>query len=242
MSKYYRYFKKLYTKEQEAFYKKIKEALKNNKKEFIMTANPETFNYATIDEEISKMILDKNVIVVPDGIGVVKAAKMFNIDVKERIPGVEIAEKLLEYANEYKKSVYFFGSKQEVLEALKEKLIKNYPNIKIAGLTNGYVENKEAEYKKIIKKKPDVVLVALGIPAQEKLIYKYLSNFDKGIFVGVGGSLDVLSGTKKRAPKVFQKLNIEWLYRLIKEPKRIKRFWNNNVKFILQIRKEAKKK
>ena len=75
------------------------------------------------------------------------------------------------------------------------------------------------------------------IPAQEKLIYQHLKDFNKGIFVGVGGSFDVLSGTKQRAPQFFIKYNLEWLYRIAKEPKRIKRFYNNNVKFILKLKK-----
>ena len=75
------------------------------------------------------------------------------------------------------------------------------------------------------------------MPLQEELIYKHLNDFTKGIFVGVGGSFDVMSGVKKRAPKIFQKLNIEWLYRIIVEPKRIKRFYQNNVKFIFRIKK-----
>ena len=190
------------------------------------------------DLELKEILEDDSVSFVPDGIGVVKAAKMIGVDVKERIPGIEIAEKLFEFANESKKSLYLFGAKQEVLNNLKEKIEKNYSNIKLLGMTNGYVENKEEEFQKIIKKEPDIVLVALGIPAQEKLIYKYFKDFKKGIFVGVGGSFDVLSGTKKRAPQIFIKTNTEWLYRILKEPKRIKRFWANNVKFIFKIRKE----
>lgn len=91
--------------------------------------------------------------------------------------------------------------------------------------------------KKIIELNPDICLVALGIPEQEILISKYIENAKKGIYIGVGGSLDVLSGTKKRAPEIFIKLNLEWLYRIIKEPKRIKRFWNNNIKFLIEVRK-----
>lgn len=241
MSEYNKYFKKIYNNGQDEFYNELNQKIKTNKKMFIITANPETFSYAKNEEEISKMLLDENVIIVPDGIGIVKAAQILGIDVKERIPGIEIAQKILEYGNEYQKSLYLFGAKQEVLDSLKEKIVKEYPYINLLGATNGYVENKEKEYQKIIKLKPDLVLVALGIPAQEKLIYKYLNEFKKGIFVGVGGSFDVLSGTKKRAPKIFRKLNIEWLYRIMKEPKRIKRFYNNNIKFILDIEKEKRK-
>lgn len=233
-----KYITKLYKKSKESYYKILEKDLKNKNKKFIVTVNPETLMIAEKDLELKEILEDDSVSFVPDGIGVVKAAKMIGVDVKERIPGIEIAEKLFEFANESKKSLYLFGAKQEVLNNLKEKIEKIYPNIKLLGMTNGYVENKDEEFQKIIKKEPDIVLVALGIPAQEKLIYKYFKDFKKGIFVGVGGSFDVLSGTKKRAPQIFIKTNTEWLYRILKEPKRIKRFWDNNVKFIFKIRKE----
>ena len=233
-----KFLEKLYKNDKKSFFEILKKDLKNKNKKFIVTVNPETLMIAEKDLELKKILKDDSVSFVPDGIGVVKAAKMIGVDVKERIPGIEIAEKLFEFANESKKSLYLFGTKQEVLNNLKEKIEKNYSNIKLLGMTNGYVENKEEEFQKIIKKEPDIVLVALGIPAQEKLIYKYFKDFKKGIFVGVGGSFDVLSGTKKRAPQIFIKTNTEWLYRILKEPKRIKRFWDNNVKFIFKIRKE----
>lgn len=232
-----KFLEKLYKNDKKSFFEILKKDLKNKNKKFIVTVNPETLMIAEKDLELKEILEDDSVSFVPDGIGVVKAAKMIGVDVKERIPGIEIAEKLFEFANESKKSLYLFGAKQEVLNNLKEKIEKNYSNIKLLGMTNGYVENKE-EFQKIIKKEPDIVLVALGIPAQEKLIYKYFKDFKKGIFVGVGGSFDVLSGTKKRAPQIFIKTNTEWLYRILKEPKRIKRFWDNNVKFIFKIRKE----
>lgn len=233
-----KFLEKLYKKDKKSFFEILKKDLKNKNKKFIVTVNPETLMIAEKDLELKEILEDDSVSFVPDGIGVVKAAKMIGVDVKGRIPGIEIAEKLFEFANESKKSLYLFGAKQEVLNNLKEKIEKNYSNIKLLGMTNGYVENKEEEFQKIIKKEPDIVLVALGIPAQEKLIYKYFKDFKKGIFVGVGGSFDVLSGTKKRAPQIFIKTNTEWLYRILKEPKRIKRFWDNNVKFIFKIRKE----
>lgn len=233
-----KFLEKLYKNDKKSFFEILKKDLKNKNKKFIVTINPETLMIAEKDLELKEILEDDSVSFVPDGIGVVKAAKMIGVDVKERIPGIEIAEKLFEFANESKKSLYLFGAKQEVLNNLKEKIEKNYSNIKFFGMTNGYVENKEEEFQKIIKKEPDIVLVALGIPAQEKLIYKYFKDFKKGIFVGVGGSFDVLSGTKKRAPQIFIKTNTEWLYRILKEPKRIKRFWDNNVKFIFKIRKE----
>lgn len=230
-------FDKLYNKSEESFYKILNKNLKENKKMFIVTANPETFMMSDNDEEMKKLLLDKETILVPDGIGIVKAARMINYDVKERIAGIDIANKLLELGNKQKKSIYLFGSKQEVIDSMKEVLKEKYPNLKLLGASNGYEKDKDKVFEKIAKTKPDIVLVALGIPLQEKLIYKHLNKFDKGIFVGVGGSFDVLSGSKKRAPKLFIKTNTEWLYRIVKEPKRIKRFWNSNVKFLFKVRK-----
>ena len=83
---------------------------------------------------------------------------------------------------------------------------------------------------------PDICFVAFGIPNQEKLIYRHLNKFKKGILVGVGGSFDVLSGSKKRAPKIFIKLNLEWLYRITSEPKRLKRFYESNIKYMFEIK------
>lgn len=229
-------FEKLYKKSADSFYKIMKKNLKNDKKMFIVTANPETFMMSEKDEEMNKLLLDTESILVPDGIGIVKTTKMIGYEIEERITGIDIANKLLEYGNELKKSIYLFGSKQEVIESMLDVLKSNYPNIEIAGASNGYEKDKDGIFKKIIKKKPDIVLVALGIPAQEKLIYKHIDKFDKGIFVGVGGSLDVISGHKKRAPKIFIKLNLEWLYRIMKEPKRIKRFYDSNVKFMFKVK------
>ena len=127
-------------------------------------------------------------------------------------------------------------------------MLENVKNLKSHDKGNTYRIIREAldeldyeVFDDIIDKKPDAVLVALGIPHQELLIYDNLDKFDKGIFVGVGGSFDVLSGMKKRAPKFFIKFHLEWLYRICREPKRMKRFFKSNVKYLFEIRKEAKK-
>lgn len=232
------YLKYVYNKSEKEYFELLSKFLKNNEKKFIITANPETLTMAETDKEISKMLLDENNSVVPDGIAIVKACKMLNIPVTERIAGVDIAEYLLKEAAILKKKIYLFGSKQEVIDGMKKVIEEKYSGIKLVGATNGYIEDKDKEFENIKKAKPDVVMVALGIPHQEKLIYKHLNEFDKGIFIGVGGSFDVLSGTKKRAPKLFIKTNTEWLYRIVSEPKRLKRFWNNNVKFIFKVWKE----
>ncbi len=194
------------------------------------------------NQEYRNMLLDKNTEIVADGIGLVKAGRILGYVIKERIPGIEIAEELLKYASEHQKKVYLFGSKPEVIEKMGNLIREKYSDAKLIGMQDGYVEEKDKVFKDIVKKEPDIILVALGMPKQEELIYKYLDKFKKGIFVGVGGSFDVISGTKKRAPKIFIKTNTEWLYRIVKEPKRIKRFYDNNIKFIFKIYKLKKSK
>lgn len=230
-------FGKLYKKGANSFHEILKNNLEINKKMFIVTANPETFMKSEEDEELKKLLNDENTTIVPDGIGIVKAANMIGHNIKERVTGIDIANKLLEYGNEQEKSIYLFGAKQEVIDSMNDVLKNKYPNLKIVGSTNGYEKDKDKVFDKIAKLRPDIILVALGIPAQEKLIYKHIDKFDKGIFVGVGGSFDVISGHKKRAPKIFIKLNLEWLYRILKEPKRIKRFYDSNVKFLFKVKK-----
>jgi len=229
-------FDKLYNENKEQFYKIMKSNLIKNKKMFIVTANPETFMKSEEDLELNSLLKEKETILVPDGIGIVKVAKANGYDIKERITGIDIATTLLDYGNELKKKIYLFGAKADVINLMNDVLKNNYPNLELVGSSNGYVKDKDKVFDEIIKLEPDIVLVALGIPHQEKLIYKHINKFKKGIFVGVGGSFDVISGYKKRAPKIFIKLNLEWLYRIITEPKRIKRFWNSNVKFMFRIK------
>lgn len=232
-----KYFERIYNKDFNTLKNELKNNLKSDKKTFIVTANPETFMISKKDDELEKILLDENNVIVPDGVAILKASHMLGYDVKERITGIDIAYELLDFANELNKSLYLFGAKEEVIDGMKEVIKDKYPNIKLVGTENGYVKDKDGVFNEIIKLNPDIVMVALGIPAQEKLINKHLSKFNKGIFIGVGGSFDVISGSKKRAPKIFIKLNLEWLYRIACEPKRLKRFWNSNVKFILNVRK-----
>ncbi len=233
----FKYFDKMFKEESKEFYKIVAKNLQAKKKMFIVTANPETFTYGTKETGFNKLLLDENTTLIPDGIGIVKAAQILKYNVKERITGIDLANELLKLANEKKYKVAILGATKEVIDKLKKVLHDKYSNINLVKIENGYIKNKDNFFDEISKLEPDICLVALGIPNQEKIIYKHLNKFKKGIFVGVGGSLDVISGSKKRAPKIFQKLNIEWLYRIVREPKRLKRFYDNNIKFILKIKR-----
>lgn len=232
------YFSKLYKNSKQDFYNLVKNNLISNNKMFIVTANPETLMTAKKNNNFKEAILDKDTTIIADGIGILKGAQILDYNIKETIPGVELCSKLFEFCNEFNKSIFLFGAKKEIVEKLVDVINSDYPNATVCGYENGYLQNKQNAFDKITKLNPDVILVALGIPEQELLIYNNLNKFNKGIFVGVGGSFDVLSGSKKRAPKLFIKLNLEWLYRIFKEPKRFKRFFNGNIKYILEIIKE----
>lgn len=231
------YFQKIYQDGFERFTNVLEQKMDREEKTFVITANPETLMIGAETPAFDEILKSEKTVIVPDGIGVVKAANMLKIPVKERVTGVEIVQSLFHMLNDKKRSLYLLGAKKEVLDRLIERIRLDYPEIQLLGSCDGYVKDKDAVFEQMANLKPDVVLVALGIPAQEQLIYKHYDKFDKGIFVGVGGSFDVLSGTKKRAPKIFIKLNLEWLYRIVKEPKRMKRFYVSNVKFISKIKR-----
>ena len=232
------YFDRVYNKGKKNFYTFLEDKMKKNEKTFVVTANPETLMIANDNDKFKKCLLDDNTIIVPDGIGVLKGANMLGYKIPETITGVELCTELFEYGNKHKKSIYLFGAKPEVVELLAKKIKIDYPNLKVLGYENGYVEDKQKVFDEIEKLSPDLVLVALGIPAQELLINKNFEKFNKGIFIGVGGSFDVLSGTKKRAPKFFIKFHLEWLYRITTEPKRMKRFLDSNVKYLFKLSEE----
>ena len=221
------------------FSAKAAEALREQKRMFIVTANPEILMHAEQKPEIRTLLLETADAITPDGISVVKAMQNCGLPAKERITGVDLAEVLLKQAGEEGRSVFLLGAKEEVVSVLAEKLKTNYPEMTVR-YRNGYDGDKDEIMREIAAAAPDLVLVALGVPAQELLIARHIGEFSHGVLIGVGGSFDVLSGKKQRAPALFVKTNTEWLYRILREPSRLKRFWQNNVKFLGTVRKEAK--
>lgn len=236
------YLRRVFRGTAEEFLQKAEKAMESGEKLFVVTANPEIVMHAQREKDIADMLLNEKTAIVPDGISVVKAMNMLGMNAKERIAGVDLAEALLKKAGEQGKSVFLLGAREEVISALKEKLTREYPQINLK-VRNGYDGDKDEMFEKeIVPFAPDLVLVGLGVPAQEKLISRHIEKFQKGVFIGVGGSFDVLSGKKQRAPSFFVKTNTEWLYRIAREPSRLKRFYQNNVKFLGEVRREARKK
>ncbi len=230
------YLKRVYGGSARSYFERAEKALLRGERLFTVTANPEIIMHADRDPKIKKLLLSPDAEIIPDGISVVKAMNTLGCEASERITGVDLAAHLLKAAGENGKSVYLLGAKEEVVSALAEKLRAEHPDITV-NYHNGYDGDKDVIFDEIAALAPDLVLVGLGVPAQELLIYRHLPKFTRGVLVGVGGSFDVLSGSKKRAPQFFVKTNTEWLYRIAKEPQRLGRFWNNNVKFLREVRK-----
>jgi N-acetylglucosaminyldiphosphoundecaprenol N-acetyl-beta-D-mannosaminyltransferase len=191
-------------------------------KTFVVTANPEIVMHAQKDVEY-KEIVNKADFVIADGYGVVLGSKILGDPVPERIAGFDLMCELLSIGNQKGWSAYFLGAKKEVVEKAVAKVKHEYPNLTIAGYHDGYFQDSTHIRDQIKRTKPDLIFVALGFPKQEKWIYKNLPDFEKGLFMGVGGSFDVLAGAVKRAPLIWQKMNLEWLYRLLQEPSRWRR-------------------
>jgi N-acetylglucosaminyldiphosphoundecaprenol N-acetyl-beta-D-mannosaminyltransferase len=205
-------------------YKKFVELFEANGCGSIYTPNPEIILLASENEDFNEAINMAD-LVVPDGIGVIYASKLLKKGLEERIPGIELMDKILNYCNLTQSSIFLFGGRDGIASKAAENILNKYPNIVIKGFLSGFYE-KSDELKlidQINEAKPDVLFVALGAPKQEMFIHKYKNILNTRIAMGVGGSLDVYSGNSKRAPKIFIKLNIEWLFRLLSSPSRFKR-------------------
>lgn len=201
---------------------KIMEFIENGeKRKCVYTPNSEIIMMAYKDSEFCKILNDADLLTA-DGIGVVYASKIVGNAIKSRAAGYDIACKTLEKMALHGNTLYLFGAKPGVAEKAAENICKKYPGIKIAGCADGYFDG--VKEKQIIadinEKKPDMLFVCLGAPKQELWINAHKNELDFGVCMGIGGSLDVFAGTVRRAPAFFQKLGIEWLYRLCKEPKR----------------------
>ncbi len=190
----------------------------------IVTANPEIIELASKNGELASVIRNADM-VLPDGVGLVYASRIKGAPLPERITGIDIAYKILEYLAASGKSVYFLGAKPGVAKRAAENLKTALPGLIIAGAHDGYF-NAEQE-KEIVaginNSGADFLCVALGAPKQELFLTRHKYELAARVGIGIGGSLDIWSGDKKRAPIFWQKHGIEWLYRLITEPSRLVR-------------------
>jgi len=188
-------------------------------------------------------IVKKSEIINADGASVILASKYLGKPLPERVAGIDLMQDLLKLSCEKGYSAYFFGAKQEVVDKMLEKFKETYPNLNIVGARNGYFSDEELKSIEadIAEKNPDIVYIGITSPKKEYIVQEFLDNGLNSVFMGVGGSFDVLSGTIPRAPKWMQKANLEWLFRVANEPRRLfKRYFVGNVTFIKEIVKEKR--
>ena len=188
----------------------------------IVTLNAEMIMAAKTDKELYRAIKSAHLI-IPDGAGVSWALSRKGIKV-DRSPGIELAKSLLTHGEKNKWKVALVGSAPEVMRQLKENLLEEMPKLKIVLAIHGYqtIQKWSALERELKESRSDLILVALGTPTQE-IWSTRLRKDSPGLWIGVGGSFDVWAGAKKRAPNWMVKSQSEWLYRLIKEPRRWRR-------------------
>ncbi|ABO51615.1 N-acetylmannosaminyltransferase [Desulforamulus reducens MI-1] len=197
---------------------------KGSKPHFIITLNPEYLYRAQDNEELMKLVQGAD-LVTPDGTGIVWAAKMAGFPVPERVTGIDLMLNLIPVAEQEGWGIFLLGAAPGVAEDTAKNLKKQYPNLIIAGTHDGYFKPQEeaAIVKKIAEAKPHLLFVALGMPRQEQWIHRYKDQLGVPVSMGVGGSFDVIAGRVERVSPWLQKLNLEWLGRLLKEPQRWRR-------------------
>ena len=197
--------------------------MQDTKPHFVITAGPEFVMRAGADPELPG-VLARADLITPDGVGVVIASRWYGQPLAERVTGVDLAQKLLVSAAQTGLRVYLLGASEESLQQALDKIREAYPTLHIAGRNGYFKKEKTLDVITAIRAEaPHLLLVGLGQPTQEKFLAAHLDALGVPLAIGVGGAIDVLGGTVKRAPEFFQKAKLEWLYRLAKEPARVKR-------------------
>ncbi len=206
----------------------------------VVTPNSE-IAYMTKDDSKLKDIINKADLVVPDGIGIIKAANILKTPMKGKVAGIELGEALIERLSKTEKRIFLLGAKPGVAQTAADNLVEKYPGLVIAGVHDGYFKDDAEVVDEINASGAEVLFVCLGAPKQEYWMGKNFSALNTKLMLGLGGSLDVFAGEVKRAPEFWIKLGLEWFYRLAKQPSRIGRMMALP-KFIFAVKKYAKKK
>lgn len=188
----------------------------------VVTPNPEIVELCREDPALRSLVNGAD-LVLPDGIGILYGAKLLGTPLRQRLPGIEFAQALMAAMARGEGTLFLLGAKPGVAEEAARRLERTYPGLKIAGTHDGYFQEDAPVAEAIRQSGAAVVFVCLGAPKQEKWIAQWGPATGAHLLVGLGGCLDVFSGSVKRAPRVFQRLGLEWLHRLMKDPRRIGR-------------------
>lgn len=203
----------------------------------LMGVNADKINELGQEPRLKK-IVNNCAVINADGASVVWAAKVLGKPLKERVAGIDLMDRLLQLAEEKGYLVYFLGARQNIVEKTVEVEQKRYPGLKIAGFHNGYFGRDEWEKigKEIHQSQAQIVFVGITSPLKEYMVEYFQCRKMECVFMGVGGSFDVVSGYIARAPKWMQDRGLEWLFRVMQEPRRLwKRYFFGNIRFIRNV-------
>lgn len=189
---------------------------------YCVTPNAEIVYEAVQDPEFREL-LNGAALVLPDGAGVILGAKILGTPLKEKVAGIEFGEAVCKLLSENGGKVYLLGGKPGIAEQAGRNLVKKYPGLNVCGTADGYFKEEGPVIEKINAAEPDVLFVCLGAPKQEKFMKNHFDELNATLMLGLGGSLDGYAGVAQRAPQWMIDLSLEWLYRLVKDPKRIGR-------------------
>ena len=198
------------------------EFLQGDKTCYAVTPNAE-IAYEALKNESLRALINGADLVLPDGAGVVLASRILKTPLKQKVAGVDFADGLLGLLAGSGRSVYLLGSKPGIAERAAENMRKKHPGLIVCGMQDGYFKDEAPVIEAVNAAKPDVLFVCLGAPKQELFMKRHQDDLTCRLMIGLGGSLDSFAGTVRRAPKWMIAANLEWLYRLIKEPKRFGR-------------------
>lgn len=204
------------------FIDRAKSLIAAGEKGYCVTPNAEIV-YEAVQDSDFRDLLNEACLVLPDGAGVILGAKILGTPLQEKVAGIEFGEAICAAMAECGGKVYFLGGKPGVAEQAAAKLVEKYPGLNICGTADGYFKDEAEVVAKINELSPDVLFVCLGAPKQEKFMKAHMEELNVHLMLGLGGSLDGYAGIAKRAPQWMINLSLEWLYRLIKEPKRLGR-------------------
>ena len=204
---------------------KFRQLLDGSRCELIVTPNAEIVEKASKTPQLRRIINEEAALVTPDGVGLIYAAKLKGDHIEEKVAGIDFARSAIEICAQLGRSVYLLGSKPGVAEAAAANLEKEIPGLKIAGFRDGYFKEEEEAsiVRQINESGADFLCVALGSPKQEYFVIRHRDMLKVKAAAGLGGSLDIWSGQLNRAPAFYIDHGLEWLYRMIQEPKRLKR-------------------
>ena len=196
--------------------------LRGDKAAYVVTPNAEIAYEALHDVQLREMLNGAD-LMLPDGAGVVLASKLLRTPVKQKVAGVDFAAGLLGILERNGQSLYLLGGKTGIGELAAQKMLEAHPQLRIAGIADGYFQGEAPVIAKINASGADALFVCLGAPKQERFMVQHQQELHVHLMAGLGGSLDAFAGTVQRAPAWMIRLNLEWLYRLIREPKRFRR-------------------